>query len=106
MKKYHGLIPPCAIFCGTCPKYLRKENNCPGAGKHCKDIECEIFKCCIDKNKKQFCYECGDFPCSQFRKFSEKSILKYENDLIKEQKILKKIGSKKWLELKNSKNNE
>jgi hypothetical protein len=102
MKKYYGFIPPCAIFCGNCSKYLKEKNSCPGAGEHCKSTKCKIYTCCFDKNNKRFCYECNDFSCKKLKEFTEKSILEYGNNLIEEQEILKKIGSKKWLELKNN----
>ncbi len=102
MKKYYGFIPPCSIFCGTCPKYLKGEDGCFGAEKHCKSKKCKIYTCCFNKNNKRFCYECNDFPCNEFRKFSDRSFAEYGYDLIKEQKILKKIGLEKWLKLKNN----
>ncbi len=31
--QYDGFIPPCGIFCGSCPNYTREKNRCEGAKK-------------------------------------------------------------------------
>ncbi|MCG8539844.1 MAG: DUF3795 domain-containing protein, partial [Clostridia bacterium] len=72
MKEYSGFIPPCGIYCGKCPNYLRDKNPCLGAEIHCKNRKCKgIFICCKEKKGHNFCYECKIFPCSRFKKFAE-----------------------------------
>ena len=98
MKEYNGFIPPCGIYCGKCPNYLRDKNPCLGAEIHCKNRKCKgIFICCKEKKGHNFCYECKIFPCNRFKKFAE-SWIKLGQDLIINQKELEELGEKDWLE--------
>lgn len=102
MKQYNGFIPPCGIYCGGCPRYLRKKDPCLGAGEHCKKRRCKgIFVCCREKKNYNYCYECKSFPCSRFKKFAE-SWMKLGQDLVLNQHQLKELGEKKWLEKWNN----
>ncbi|KNY29922.1 DUF3795 domain-containing protein [Pseudobacteroides cellulosolvens] len=104
MKKYNGFVPPCGIYCGGCPNYLRYKNPCLGAEKHCKERNCKsIYVCCKEKKGYEFCFECKTFPCSRFKKFSE-SWIKLGQDLILNQQQLRIMGVKRWLENWNQKN--
>ena len=97
MKEYNGFIPPCGIFCGTCPNYIREKNTCPGAEQHCKTRKCKgIYVCCIEKKGLSYCFECKSFPCSRYKKFSE-TWLKLGQDLIQNQQQLKELGKIEWL---------
>ena len=97
MKEYNDFIPPCGIYCGTCPNYIRSKNPCPGAKVHCIQRKCKgIYVCCIEKKSLNYCYECGAFPCSRFKKFRE-SWLKLGQDLVINQNQLKQFGEKEWL---------
>ena len=92
-----GFIPPCGIYCGRCPNFLRLNSACEGAEKHCTDRKCKgIFVCCKEKKGFDFCFECGTFPCSRFKKFAE-GWIKYGQDLILNQQKLKELGAKEWL---------
>ena len=103
MKSYNGTIPPCGIFCGGCPNYIRDKKTCLGAQEHCKNRKCKgIYVCCKEKKGLNYCYECKSFPCSRFKKFAE-SWLKLGQDLILNQQQLKELGEKKWLDMKNKK---
>ncbi|MBN2881382.1 DUF3795 domain-containing protein [Candidatus Woesearchaeota archaeon] len=100
MKQYNGRIPACGCFCGGCPSY---KNSCPGAEINSKRCEkCTKFHiCCKDKNITH-CYECQEFPCKKLKVFS-KSWLKYGQDFIENQNLIKKIGEKKFKEYWNNK---
>lgn len=88
------LLAPCGIDCGTCEIYLSKDNEqlraylvskgvpeekLPCAG--CRDIEgncpvignqCETYTCCI-KKEVDYCFGCGDFPCSKLNPSSDRA---------------------------------
>jgi hypothetical protein len=101
IKTYNGLIPPCGIYCGRCPNYLREKNPCLGAEEHCKNRRCKgILVCCKEKKGYHYCFECKLFPCSRFKKFSE-SWMKLGQDLIKNQYQLKELGEKICLDTWN-----
>lgn len=103
MKSYIGFIPPCGVYCGTCPNYLREKNPCPGAEKHCRARKCKgIYVCCTEKRGLSYCYECSIFPCSRYRKFAE-SWKVYGQDIIENQQRLKELGAEKWLGEHNKK---
>lgn len=98
MKVYTGFIPPCGIYCGECPNYLREKNPCLGAEVHCKNRKCKgIFVCCKEKKGLNFCFECKTFPCSRLKKFAG-SWMKLGQDLINNQQELQELGEKDWLE--------
>jgi hypothetical protein len=102
---YHGYIPPCGIFCGGCPNYIREKNKCCGAAIKCDQRKCGIYKCCVEKKKLRFCFECKTFSCSKFKKFAE-TWLKYGQDLIENQKIIEAFGEEQFVNYFNDKKNE
>lgn len=55
---------------------------------------CEI-RLCAKKKEVEICFECDKFPCKLFSSF-----LKTHSEIIEEQKKFKKLGLKRWLELK------
>jgi hypothetical protein len=98
IKEYHGFIPPCGIYCGKCPNFLRDKNPCPGAEVHCRNRKCKgIYVCCKEKKGYDYCYECKTFPCSRLKKFSE-NWMTLGQDLIKNQHRLMELGEIKWLD--------
>ena len=103
LKNYTGRIPACGVFCGGCPTFTREKNPCPGAEINRKRCEsCTTFYlCCKDKNISH-CFQCTDFPCKKFKAFS-KRWLKYGQDFIVNQKLLKDRGIDGFLEYYNSK---
>ena len=103
IKKYTGRIPACGCFCGGCPTYTRDKNACPGAEKNFERCEkCTKFHLCCKEKKITHCYECEEFPCKKMKNFS-KTWLKYGQDFIENQKLLKKVGEKKFRDLWNEK---
>jgi len=53
------LTPPCGLYCGFCPLYIRKE--CEGCGNG-ERAECELYQCARGK-ELEFCSLCSNFPC-------------------------------------------
>ena len=90
MKSYEGQIPPCGIFCGTCPKYVREAKPCRGADKDCRQCK-GIYECCVVQKGHRYCYECRSFPCYRFKQFA-KRWEEYGQDLLENQRILKTSG--------------
>jgi len=83
-----SLVAPCGIDCGICELYTCRddaelqekivargipeeklpcegcrsvEGNCPVLGERC-----ETFKC-VSEVGAEFCFECGDFPCTNLQ---------------------------------------
>lgn len=43
---YNGKIPPCGIYCGTCPVCVRNKNRCIGMADGCLKRKCKgIIQC-------------------------------------------------------------
>ena len=96
-KEFRNLdsVPPCGIYCATCPVFLRKKNPCLGGSIGCKARKCKtIYVCCVEKKGLDFCYQCKSYPCSKYRKFAERW-LKYGQDLLQNQEQLRKINEGK-----------
>ena len=103
LKPYYERIPACGVFCGGCPTFTRERNPCPGAGKNFKRCEkCTTFHLCCKVKGITYCYDCDDFPCKRFKSFS-KRWLKYGQDFIKNQRMLKAVGVEEFLKYYNSK---
>jgi len=104
MTDYNEMIPPCGVFCGRCPNYLRDKNRCPGASIHCINRKCKsIYVCCVEKRGLEYCYECKKFPCSRLKRFA-KSWEKYGQDLIGNLNLIKSVGIEKFTQLMNCEN--
>lgn len=102
-KHYEGRIPACGVFCGGCPVYVREGKPCPGAGKNTARCEnCKTFHICCQDRGITHCYECPVFPCAKFKSFA-KRWLKYGQNFILNQKLLKKKGEEYFLAFYNSK---
>lgn len=103
LKHYQGRIPACGVFCGGCPMYTRDKKPCPGAEINCQRCEgCKSYHLCCKNRGITHCYECKTFPCSRFKSFA-KSWLKYGQDLIANQILLKEIDEEELLKHYNSK---
>lgn len=98
---YNGFVPPCGIFCGTCPNFTRVKNKCLGAEIQCKTRKCKgIYVCCIEKKGFDYCYQCNIYPCSKLNKFAN-NWLKYGQDLLQNQVYIKSKGKDKFLKKMN-----
>ncbi|MFP4344368.1 MAG: DUF3795 domain-containing protein [Anaerolineales bacterium] len=100
-RPYTGFVPPCGIFCGTCPVYLRAKEPCPGAEVRCRERRCKGIHVCSEGRSHRFCYECPTFPCSRFRRFAT-TWLQYGQDLLANQAELERLGEEAWLAERNA----
>ncbi|MCG8582077.1 MAG: DUF3795 domain-containing protein [Bacteroidales bacterium] len=101
--KYDGFVPPCGIFCGGCPVYIRDTKRCEGAEKGCKKRKCKgIYVCCIEKKELEFCYQCKSYPCARYRQFADRW-KKYGQDLLTNQDYIKQFGKEQFIEMMNNK---
>lgn len=103
LKPYYGRIPACGVFCGGCPTYTREKNPCRGAELNCSRCEkCKTFHLCCVKKRITHCHECDAFPCSKFKGFA-KRWLKYGQDFIENQQLLKQMDEGGFLRHYNEK---
>ena len=106
LKYYGDRIPACGVFCGGCPIYVRDKNPCPGAEINKSRCEnCKTFHLCCQSRGIEHCYECGIFPCSKFKGFA-KRWLKYGQDFVSNQRLLKEVGAERFLDSFNERVNE
>lgn len=90
MKSYNGRIPACGVFCGGCPAYTKEKSPCKGAELNSSRCEkCKTFHLCCLEKEITHCFQCSDFPCAKLKRFT-KSWLKYGQNFIENQKLLKK----------------
>ena len=91
MKSYNGRIPACGVFCGGCPIYTREKSPCKGAeqnGSRCE--KCKTFHLCCLEKRITHCFQCSDFPCTKFKRFTKRwlgevKFLKYYNERVHDQ---------------------
>lgn len=94
---YQGRVPACGVFCGGCPTYTRKKNPCLGAELNKARCEkCKTFHLCCVERGITHCFRCTNFPCAKLKGFA-KRWLKYGQDFIENQKLLKQIGEREFL---------
>lgn len=96
-KKYYGRVPACGVFCGGCPTFTRDKKPCPGAEINIARCQkCKTFHLCCQDKGILHCHECPEFPCRKFREFS-KRWLKYGQNFIENQELLKEVGTEEFL---------
>ncbi len=101
-KRYTGRVPACGVFCGACPVYTRDRKPCPGAEINVERCEgCKSFHLCCRARGVDHCCDCPAFPCRRFRDFA-RSWMKYGQDLVENQRLLRLLGSEGFLEHYNS----
>lgn len=106
LKSYRGCIPACGVFCGGCPVYTRKKNPCRGAALNQGRCEkCKTFHLCCKERGIPHCFQCDDFPCAKLKSFA-KRWLKYGQDFIENQKLLKQVGEREFLRYYNERMTE
>ena len=103
LKEYHGRVPPCGIFCGGCPVYVRERKPCPGAqaSRRCETKECRFYVCATQKGVR-FCHQCNEYPCPHFKRFA-RNWVKYGQDFFANQKELQAVGEESFLANWNAK---
>ncbi|MBN2387579.1 MAG: DUF3795 domain-containing protein [Anaerolineales bacterium] len=102
LKTYQGHLPPCGIFCGGCPVYVRTRKPCPGAqaSQRCQQKACRFQVCCTGHGV-QHCCQCAEYPCQPFKRFA-RNWLKYGQDMLANQARLKELGEQAYLEAWNA----
>ena len=94
-------VPPCGIYCRTCPNFTRQNNKCEGFENGCKARKCKgIYVCCIEKKGLEFCHQCEKYPCSRFKKFAD-TWKKYGQNLFKNQELIKTLGKEEFIKVMN-----
>jgi hypothetical protein len=96
-----NLIAPCGLYCGECEAF--QDGRCGGCisrkGLCLKYSKiCKIYDCCVNEKKFRFCNECDNFPCEKF-KFFEDEEYDWFSEVIENQKMIRKIGIEKFLDL-------
>lgn len=106
LKEYNGTVPPCCVFCGGCPTYLKEKKPCPGAeiSQRCESRNCRYFLCSAEKGVT-FCHQCDQYPCQRFKVFA-RNWLKYGQDFLDNQNLLKDMGVEEFLQHWNQKAKE
>ena len=112
------LVAPCGLHCGSCAVYKVKDDPslreglikkmnwkgapCPG----CRSIKgksqfisdtCATYACVTGKGL-DFCFECGDFPCSKLNPASDLANVLPHNLKIFNLSFIKQHGVAKFLE--------
>ena len=68
MKNYRREHPEtalCGLNCIFCPIHNMKD-GCPGCGGGEGHQSCPKVRCAVERNVKEFCFECEDFPCEKY----------------------------------------
>ncbi len=102
LKAYTGRVPPCGVFCGGCPNYLRERNPCPGAqlSRRCALKACRFYTCSQEKGIAHCC-QCREYPCPRFKRFA-RNWVKYGQDFFINQADLRTLGEQACLETWNA----
>lgn len=102
-KFYQERIPACGIFCGGCPVFVRDRKPCPGAGINIERcLRCKSFHLCCTEKGITHCYQCKKYPCRRLKDFATRW-LKYGQNILENQNLLKEKGNKEFLNAFNSK---
>ncbi len=97
---------PCGIYCGACPSFGR---TCRGCSSHERDQRrrskwgCHLRRCCIDEMGLDFCFQCGDHPCSRYTKklsasHPNDSRFDYRREVHDNLRRIAEVGVDEWLE--------
>lgn len=97
------LIAPCGMNCALCAAYLREKKKCPGCrdddtdkNKSCR--RCRIKNCLqLKKNRWQYCYRCGAFPCDKIKHIDQRYRAHYHMSMVANLAYTKKRGIKAFL---------
>lgn len=90
-------------FVGDALYIQEKKAPCKGAGLNSSRCDkCKTFHLCCLEKEITHCFQCTDFPCVKFKRFT-KRWLKYGQNFIENQKLLKAIGEVAFLNYYNEK---
>ena len=62
-ERKNQLLSLCGLNCGLCPLFLGK--YCSGCGNG--NQSCKIARCSLEHGKIEYCYECENYPCEQYK---------------------------------------
>ena len=103
-------LAPCGVYCGACPSYGKSCFGCPSekSQKRKSKWSCNLRTCCYTVKNKNYCFECGQFPCEAFRKklldsHMGDSRFKYRHEVIENFKKLAELGIEQFIEYQNTK---
>jgi len=104
-KKIYNELAPCGVYCAACPAFNKTCLGCSSDNdkqKRKSKWSCKIRNCCYEKQQKDFCIECSDYPCEIYsKKLSSSHIgdkrFTYRHELTEVLKILKQKGIDEFL---------
>jgi len=108
MKMETQLIAPCGINCRVCRAYMRvgKSKSCLGCRGDFTWKSSSCVKNCekMITGKFEYCFECGEYPCTRLRRLDKRYRTKYGTSPIANLTSIKEIGidifveneTKKW----------
>lgn len=86
-ERKNQLFSLCGLNCGLCPMFLG--NHCGGCGNG--NQSCKIAKCSLTQGKFEYCYECRNYPCEQYKNIDDYDSFithrRQKSDLEKAQRI-------------------
>ena len=96
------LVAPCGLNCSYCLAHLRARNRCPGcreddARKPATRVVCKIKTCREIQNGRQFCFECGAYPCAALKHLDKRYRTRYALSVIGNLDDIKTAGLEKFL---------
>lgn len=63
------LFSLCGLNCGLCPMQIG--GYCPGCGGGEGNQSCAIARCSLERDRVEYCFQCGDYPCSRYERLDE-----------------------------------
>lgn len=97
LKRNDLLFSLCGLNCSLCPSFIR--GNCTGCqeGSSCALI-CGIAPCSIEHGNIDYCFECGEYPCSKYDGIDKRDSLISHKNQLKDMQKAKTIGIEKYHE--------
>lgn len=97
LKRNDLLFSLCGLNCSLCHSFIR--GNCTGCqeGSTCALI-CEIAPCSIEHGNIDYCFECGEYPCSKYDGIDKRDSLISHKNQLKDMQKAKTIGMDKYHE--------
>lgn len=99
------LIAPCGMNCGTCVAYFgyamegkKRKHICLGCRSRaslCAFIQKECPK--LAASRIEYCFECGDYPCTNLRTLDNRYRNKYGMSMIENLSYVEENGIEKFL---------
>lgn len=103
-------LAPCGIYCGACPSFRKSCFGCSSEKEQKRKSKwnCNLRTCCYTAKKKNYCIECDEFPCKDFRKKLLNSHVgdpryRYRHEVIENFNKLKELGTKQFVEYQQAK---